>query len=97
MRFAAIALVLIVTPAAAQVTPIPPSVLRSDVDAARMIRPPPEPRAVMREPPGNSAVAEELARTGVSAPPRPIVLPPPVDLRRAPLSVEAIVEALRPE
>jgi hypothetical protein len=97
MRHAAVALLVIATPAVAQLPPIPPSVLRTDVDAARMIHPPPEPRAIMREPPEFSAAAEELARSGVAPGPRPLDVPAPIDLRGAAPSSSAIVEALRPE
>jgi hypothetical protein len=83
--------------AAAQTPPIPPSVLRSGTDAERLIRPPPEPHAIMREPPTVSAVVEELARQGAPPSPRPLATAPPVDLRGRPLSAAAIIDALRRE
>jgi hypothetical protein len=98
MRRVAIALLLLAGAASAAERPsLPPSVLRSGVDAERLIRPPPEPLSVMREPPGASAVVEELARHGAAPAPRPLRLAPPVDLRASPPSAAAIVEALRPE
>jgi hypothetical protein len=57
---------LLLGSAAAAQGPIPSSAVRPDIDAARMIRPPPQPLAVMREPPGTSAVADELARLGAA-------------------------------
>jgi hypothetical protein len=117
LRFALL-LLLSCSAALAQAPPIPPAAVRPDIDAGRMIRPPPQPLAVMREPPSVSAVAEELGRLGVAAsepgaregrdraavdaalrraspPPQPLLLPPSTDLRGAPLSPRAIIDALR--
>ena len=67
MRCAAVVLLLfLAAPALAQLMPVPPSVFRPDVNAG--IRPPPEPRSVMRERPGESAVADELHRLGIIDP-----------------------------